>query len=80
MGEKHYIGLGGDHGFLPDYSTGACDTLKAAVDSLSEVYEFGERRRRALRRDRTLELGKSFGAEYCEIQDCSCDTPEVHGD
>lgn len=86
MGSKHYIGLGGDHGYMPDYSTGACDTLKAAVDALCALYGLGERRERRLRRDLTLELGwdivtaAPFGAEYCEIQKCSCDTPEVHGD
>ena len=59
----------------------ALPTLQQAVDYLAETHELGKRRRRQLKRDHYLELDlHRDGNEYCEIQECDCDTPEVHCD
>lgn len=77
---KHFIVMAGLHGCLPQYC-GVCDTYAGAVEDLAQLHELGERRRRALRRDGTLELNlHKDGNEYCEIINCTCATPEVHED
>jgi hypothetical protein len=85
---KHYIYMSGDHGYLPDY----CDVSrdhKTAVESLAQLHDLGKTRKTSLANDNYLELELTpiekaqdhyFGAEYCEITECDCDTPWIHSD
>ena len=85
--EKHFIGMAGLHGCMPNYC-GVYDTYDDAVDGLSDIHELGRGRRALLQQNSYLELrndGDAFpfindGNEYCEIVDCDCDTPEIHQD
>ena len=78
--KTHYIGMAGLHGCLPQ----TCDvyeTYQDAVDSLASIHELGKTRSAALKKHGYLELNlHRDGNEYCEIEECDCDTPEVHSD
>jgi hypothetical protein len=88
MARKHYVAMGGSRGCLPDY----CEvhtTLSDAVEDLARTYVTASKK--ALRQNRYCDLSRSlrhpvFGgasgdaAEYCEIQECSCDNPLIHSD
>jgi hypothetical protein len=90
MARKHYIAMGGSRGCLPDY----CEvhtTLNAAVEDLAQTYVTASKK--TLRKDRYCALSRSprhldpwdvgargDAAEYCEIQECSCDNPLIHSD
>jgi hypothetical protein len=85
---KHYIYMSGDHGYLPDYCDVSTDH-DTAVDSLANLHELGSTRRKRLAKNDYLELelspieraqGHHFGAQYCEITECNCDTPWIHSD
>ena len=77
---KHYIGMAGLHGCLLQYCE-VYDTYEEAVNGLSFIHELGRDRRRRLRKDGYLEMNiHRDGNEYCEIAECDCDTPEIHGD
>ena len=80
MTKTHYIAMAGLHGCLPQ--TCACfDSAAAAVEYLGDVHDLGQHRRRELRKFWYLELDlHRDGNEYCEITDCTCSTPQVHGD
>ena len=77
MGKLHYIGMSGQHGYLPQYTI-LTESVKEAVDDLSSLHELSRRQRKELRQDRTTELTPDQGAEYAEIVECYCDTPEDH--
>jgi len=78
--EKHYIGMAGLHGCLPNYC-GVYDCVSDAADGLADIHELGKNRRKALYQNGYLELNlRRDGNEYCEIVDCDCDTPEIHQD
>jgi len=87
MNKKHYIAMGGLHGYLPSH----CDvypTYNDAVESLVELYSLGKKRKKELQDNSYLELylhGDKFpficdGNEYCEITECNCDNPAIHSD
>lgn len=76
MTKRHYIGGSGSYGCLYDYCSGACPSVTAAAEALAAVHELGSTRRRRLIRERYLDL--SDGADYCEIVECDCATPEQH--
>ena len=64
---KHYIGMAGLHGCLPQYCQ-SHETIKDAVEDLAQLHELSERKRRVLRRDLYLEMDVyKDGNEYCEI-------------
>lgn len=84
----HYIAMSGDHGCIPDHCQ-AHPTLEEAVNDLAELFGLGRARKKELRNTHYLELtltpieqaqGHSFGAGYCEIQECCCDNPQQHCD
>ena len=79
MAKTHYIAMSGEHGCLPDHCQ-SYDTLRDAVGDLVSLFELGRRRQTELRRTLSLELGRGFGAEYCEIVECDCDDPDCHCD
>lgn len=80
MARKHYIGMAGLHGCLPQ----TCDvyaTYKSAVESLASLHELGKKRTRELSRDGYLELNlHRDGNEYCEVTECTCSNPREHSD
>jgi len=85
---KHYIAMSGMHGCLPDH----CDVFESVEDATSDLvqlFQLGRIRENILRENLYLELkltpieenqGVEFGADYCEIQTCTCDDPSVHSD
>ncbi len=80
MSKVHFIAMAGLHGCLPQ-SCECYDTYATAVDSLVSLHELGRKRARILNRDGYLELNLGRdGNEYCEIEECSCDSPEDHSD
>jgi hypothetical protein len=80
MAKKHFIGMAGLHGCLPQ----TCDvyaTKGDAAQSLGDIHELSKNKIRLLRRAMYLELDLSkHGNEYCEIAECECDDPAVHSD
>lgn len=80
MGKTHYIAMAGLHGCIPA-SCEAYPTLDEAVDDLTSLHELGRNRKRELKRNLCLELNlQRDGNEYCEIEECNCDEPEIHCD
>ncbi len=80
MAKRHYIGMAGLHGCMPQ----TCDVYEsqcAAAEGLAEIHGLGRNRRRELARDGYLELTLHRDEnEYCEIVKCDCDEPEQHSD
>jgi hypothetical protein len=83
---KHFIGMAGLHGYLPQ-TCDVYDSVRDAADSLAAIHELGKRRTRKLAHDRYIELNlhdsplnQGDGNEYAEIVECDCGTPEVHSD
>ena len=75
---KHFVAMAGIHGCMPQFLCSA-ETVADAAEILADVHELGRDRRRALKRDRYLELNmRRDGNEYCEIVECDCDHPEEH--
>jgi len=78
--KTHYIGMAGLHGCLPQ----KCEVYESyndAVESLASIHELGKGRTRELKKNGYLELNlHRDGNEYCEIEECDCDTPEIHSD
>jgi hypothetical protein len=77
-GKRHFVGMAGMHGCLPNYLTWNT-SYNLVADDLASVHELSSRLRRELRRDAYLELNlHKFGNEYCEIVECSCNNPQEH--
>lgn len=77
---KHWIGMAGLHGCLPQ-TCGVYDSAEDAADSLADLHELGKRRRAELRRDLYIELNiHRDGNEYAEITECECNDPACHSD
>ena len=77
---KHYIGMAGLRGCLPNYCV-THDTHDDAVMDLADTHELGRDRTRRLKRDSFLLLNlHRDGNEYCEITECDCDDPGIHND
>lgn len=78
--KKHYIGMAGLHGYIPQ----TCDvyeTIGDAAQSLGDLHELSKNKIRLLCRDMYIELDlHKHGNEYCEIVECECDDPNVHSD
>lgn len=77
--KKHFIGLAGQRGCLPNY----CDVFvnkTSAAQALAELHECGQDFAKCLSRDGTAALRPEDGNEYCEIQECSCSEPWIHQD
>ena len=86
--KQHYIAMSGMHGCLPDHCE-VYETLEDAVSDLANVFDLGRTRQARLKADKYLELTPTpieqaqemdFGAEYCEIQVCTCADPSTHSD
>jgi hypothetical protein len=86
--KKHYVAMSGMHGCLPDHCE-VFETLADAVSNLTQLFELGSTRQARLKKNLYLELELSpveknqdvfFGADYCEIQECTCNDPFVHSD
>lgn len=70
---KHYIGLAGLHGYMPNYNTCAYDTRGQCADDLGSLHELSGRQIKQMRRDQYFELDLHIhGNEYCEINVCDC--------
>ena len=77
---KHWIGMAGMHGCLPNYC-GCYRTYEDAANGLAELHDLGRNRSRELRRDSYIELNlHRDGNEYAEISECDCDEPWVHSE
>ena len=79
MKKTHYIAMSGDHGYLPDHCE-VYEDLDSAIDDLACLFAFGEKKYQELKRNRYLELGAKYAAEYCEIEECDCDDMSIHSD
>jgi len=77
---KHYIGMGGMHGYMPNF----CDvysTYKNCIEGIACIQDLGKNRKARLKRDGCLELNlRRDGNEYVEIQECDCNEPWIHQD
>jgi hypothetical protein len=77
---KHYIAAGGIHGCMPAFCS-SFDEYDDAVNYIVEIHELGKKRKRALKRDGSIELNmRRDGNEYADITECNCDTPQDHDD
>lgn len=73
---KHWIGMAGLHGYMPNSCT-AYKTKRAAAEGLAAIHE--RRIVKPLMRHGSVELDlKRDGNEYAEIVACSCPRPEDH--
>lgn len=73
---KHWIGMAGLHGCMPNY-TASYETKRAAAEGLAAMHDRSIVT--ALMRDDSVELNlERDGNEYAEIVECSCDRPEDH--
>lgn len=87
MSTKHFIAMSGMHGYLPDFCRSA-DSPTAAAGILVQVIGVGSGIQRRLARERYYEFREHPltrqapppGVEYAEIQECNCNTPEIHDD
>lgn len=88
---KHYVVGSGSFGCMYDNGPRAYTTLDDAVEDLAQTFELGRVRRKALKDGGYLELdadlsliernqGRRFGADYCEIMQCSCNAPWEHNE
>lgn len=78
--KKHYIGMAGLHGCMPNTS-GSYETYNDAVESLADLHELGKNRRMELKKNGYIELNiHKDGNEYAEVVECDCDNPEDHDD
>lgn len=76
---RHYIYGSGEYGCLYDNGPFLTFDLDSAVESLAGTFDLGRTRKARLKRDMSLELNPAKdGADYCEIQECSCARPEEH--
>lgn len=73
----HYIAMGGEHGCLPD-NCSAYRRKGDAVEGLDDIYELSRRQKISLRQFGIVELRRSQGGAYCEISECTCDSPWEH--
>jgi hypothetical protein len=79
---KHFIIMAGLHGCIPQYCA-SHDTYAGAVEdgiALSDICPSGPKARE-FRKNGYVELNiHRDGNEYMEIEECNCDTPEIHND
>lgn len=69
---KHYIGLAGLHGYMPNYHT-VGETRGSVADDLGSLHELSQRQIKMMRSDQYFELDLHIhGNEYCEITECDC--------
>ena len=77
---RHYIGMAGLHGCLPQ-TCARYESAQDAAQGLANIHDLGRNRRRALARDMYLELNlHRDGNEYAEIVECDCSDPDCHND
>jgi hypothetical protein len=79
---KHYIGMAGLRGCIPNYCEVYPDR-KSAIESLADLHELGQHSkfRQELRQTGTSYLNlHTHGNEYMEIVDCDCNTPWEHSE
>jgi hypothetical protein len=74
---KHYIGMNGSHGCLPD-SCSVYKRFKHAVESLTDSLDLTDEQADDLRETGSAECNPGQGAEYCEIVACECKAPWTH--
>jgi hypothetical protein len=80
MGKRHWIGMAGLSGYLPNYCA-VFDSKRDAARSLAEMHDGAPGvYRRLMRQDYAALDLKRDGNEYAEIMACACDTPEAHED
>lgn len=78
--QRHFIGMSGNHGCLPDFVR-VYSTRREAVEVLADMFELGRTRKAALSHDSYLDLSLGRdGAEYCEVVECDCAKPWEHGE
>lgn len=77
---RHFIAMSGLRGCIPT-DCEVFDDWQGAVDYLGDIFELDEDQRDDLREDCYLDLIlHRHGADYCEIEECDCVTPEIHSD
>jgi hypothetical protein len=86
---KHYVSMSGLHASIPDHCE-VFDKRKDAIADLVDMFRLGRTRATRLSKNGYVELKRTaiemaqdweeFGAEYCEVVECSCSNPMEHSD
>ena len=76
---KHYIGMNGLRGYMPD-SCNSYETEQDAVDSLTALLELTDEQAQELEERGIVDCTPEQGAEYCSVDECDCSEPECHND
>lgn len=78
---RHFIAFSGNHGCVPDCIAVFSKRIDA-VYHLIDLFELPVNGSRAddLRKSGYTELGRDFGADYAQVEECNCGHPEIHGD
>lgn len=79
MGTLHYIAMSGAAGCIPEHCE-VYDDLEAAVADLAQMFDMSIARAGRLREARFVNLPEGIGADYAQIAECECDTPQIHSD
>lgn len=77
--KKHYIAMNGEHGCLPD-SCNVYVERDSAIESLGGLLELSEGQVTELEETGSVECTPEQGAAYCEVVECSCQSPWEHDD
>lgn len=76
---KHYIGMNGSFGCLPDYCA-SYDSRQDAIADLTVNLDLTDEQIDALRCNGIVGCTPDQGAAYASITTCNCGEPEVHND
>ena len=75
---KHYIGMSGSHGCLPDYNSGSCRTKLDAALAIANVFDKSDSWARKFASRMYHDFKPGEGASYAEIMECNCAKPSEH--
>ena len=75
---KHYIGMSGSHGCLPDYNSGSCRTKLDAALAIANVFDKSDSWARKFASRMYHDFKPGEGASYAEIMECDCAKPSEH--
>jgi hypothetical protein len=71
--------MSGLHGCLPQFCSSS-PTVSEALTVLTELHGLSTRQRRELSRTGLVSLRQDQGAEYAQVELCTCSEPSLHDD